>query len=108
MESKYSYSFLSSARQDLRNILHYISIELDNRQAAMNLKSKIREKIELARQFPEMGALVENEYITKVTFRKLSAGNYLIYYNVDHTKKKIYIARIVYEKRDMDEIFKQS
>lgn len=106
MESKYSYSFSSKARQDLKSILHYISIELDNRQAAINLKLKIQEKINLTRQFPEMGASVENEYLTKAAFRKLSVGNYLIYYSVNHTEKMITVARIVYEKRNMDEVFK--
>ena len=37
MESKYSYQFTKSAKNDLEQILHYIKVELNNSTAATSL-----------------------------------------------------------------------
>ncbi len=58
------------------------------------------------RLFPDSGSPVENEYLTDKSVRKLLVDNYIIYYKVQSDEKIITIIRIVYGKRNLDEILK--
>ena len=106
MESKYSYRFTKKAEQDLDEILNYISVDLVNPAAAQNLGRKIFEKIDMIRMFSDSGAPVDNEFLVDKTVRKLSVDNYVIYYKTYYEEKAISIIRIVYGKRNLDEILK--
>ena len=107
MESKYSYRFTKKAEQDLDEILNYISVDLVNPTAAQNLGRKIFEKINLIRMFSDSGAPVDNEFLADKTIRKLLVDNYVIYYKNHYEEKVISIIRIVYAKRNLDEILKK-
>lgn len=106
MEFKYSYRFTQSAQQDLDEILHYISVDLANPIAAQNLGRKIFERIDMLRVFPDSCERVENEFLSDKTVRKLLIDNYILYYKAHHNEKIITIVRIVYGKRNLDEILK--
>lgn len=106
MESKYSYRFTKKAEQDLDEILNYISVDLVNPAAAQNLGRKIFEKIDMIRMFSDSGTPVDNEFLADKTVRKLSVDNYVIYYKTYYEEKVISIIRIVYGKRNLDEILK--
>ena len=106
MESKYSYRFTKKAEQDLDEILNYISVDLVNPAAAQNLGRKIFEKIDMIRMFSDSGAPVDNEFLADKTVRKLSVDYYVIYYKTYYEEKAISIIRIVYGKRNLDEILK--
>ena len=104
MECKYSYRFTEKAEQDFDEILHYIAVDLANTTAAEKLSRKMFEQIDMVRDFPDSGALVENEFLSDKAVRKLSVDNYIIYYKAHYDKKIISIIRIVYGKRNLDEI----
>lgn len=104
MEFEYSYRFTEKAAQDFDEILRYISVDLANPVAAQNLGKKIFEKIDIVRAFPDSGAPIENEFLADKTVRKLLADNYIIYYKAHYEEKIISIVRIVYGKRNLDEI----
>ncbi len=104
MASKYSYRFTNKAVQDLDDILHYISVDLANPIAAQNLGKMIFEKIDTVRSFPESGAPIDNEFLTDKEVRKLLVDNYIIYYKAHHEEKMLTVIRIVYGKRNLDEI----
>ena len=106
MECKYSYRFTEKAEQDLEEILRYISVDLVNPTAAQNLGRKIFEKIDVVRVFPDSGAPIDNEFLADKAVRKLSVDNYVIYYKAHYDEKVISILRIVYAKRNLDEILK--
>ena len=106
MECKYSYRFTEKAEQDLDEILRYISVDLVNPTAAQNLGRKVFEKIDVVRTFPDSGAPVDNEFLADKAVRKLSVDNYIIYYKAHYDEKVISILRIVYAKRNLDEILK--
>ncbi len=107
MAFDYDYRFTEKAAQDLDEILHYITEELDNSIAAKNLGRKIFEKIDTVRCFPESGTPVENEFLADKTVRKLIVDHYIIYYKAHHDEKMISVIRIVYGKRNLDEILRQ-
>ena len=106
MEYNYSYRFTEKAEQDFDEILRYISVDLANPIVAQNLGRKIFEKINMIRTFPDSCALVDNEFLSDKSVRKLLVDNYIIYYKTDYDEKMLCIVRIVYGKRNLDEILK--
>jgi plasmid stabilization system protein ParE len=107
MASEYAYRFTEKAEQDLDEILHYIAVDLDNPIASKGFFEKVFDKIATVRYFPESGALVDNEFLSDKTVRKLLVDQYVIYYKVFHDQKMLYIVRILYGKRNLDEILRQ-
>ena len=106
MDSEYSYQFTKPAVSDLDSTLHYIAKELDNPIAAQNLGQKIFAAIDRARSFPEIGTPVDNEYLSDKTVRRIAVDRYLLYYKPDHANRMITVLRIVYGKRNLDEILR--
>lgn len=106
MEYKYSYRFSERAEQDFDEILRYISIDLANPAAAQKLGRKMFEQIDMVRAFPKPVAPVDNEFLSDKAVRKLLVDNYVIYYKAHYDEKIISIIRIVYGKRNLDEISK--
>lgn len=106
MAFEYSYRFTGKAERDLDEILRYISVDLANPIAAQNFGKKIFEKIDMVRSFPDSCELVDNEFLSDKTVRKLLIDNYITYYKSHHDEKIISIVRIVYGKRNLDEILK--
>ncbi len=107
MASKWSYFFTQKAESDLEDILQYIAVELANPQAASDFADTVQKKIDEIRLFPESGSLVANEFLINANVRKKSVGNYIMYYLPDLLKKRILVLRIVYGKRNMDEILRR-
>lgn len=106
MACKYSYRFTEKAEQDFDDILRYISVDLANPAAAQNLGRRMFEQIDMVRAFPDSGAPVDNEFLSDKTVRKLSVDNYIIYYKAHYDEQIISVIRIVYGKRNLDEILK--
>ena len=107
MASKLGYRLTQKAESDLDGIVLYIAIELSNPQAASDFVDKLQDNIEEARNFPESGSLVYNEFLQVENVWKKLVGNYTMYYLPDAAEKIIYILRIIYSKRNMDEILKK-
>lgn len=107
MESKFKYRLSQKADADLDEIVSYIAVELANPQAASDFVDKLQSVIDETCYFPDSGALVGNEYIPHTEVRKKMVGNYIMYYLSDIEKKVIYVVRIVYCRRSMDEILRQ-
>ncbi len=101
---EYKYYFTQKAAKDFEDILNYISVELNNLTAAKELYSEIFKNIEELTRFPDMGRLVENEYLTDKSVRRIIVNNYTVFYKVFDNESKIYILRIVYSKRNLNEI----
>lgn len=107
MASKFGYRLTKRAESDLDGIVSYIAIELANLQAASDFVDKLKDNIDEARAFPESGSLVDNEFLQIENVRKKLVGNCIKYYLLDVGENIIYILRIVYGKRNLDEILKK-
>ncbi len=107
MEFEFGYSFTKKAEEDFDEIISYIAVELANPKAASGFADKLQESIDTTRTFPESGAPLNNEFLQVENVRKKFVGNYVMYYFPDMNAKVIYILRIVYGKRNMDEIIKE-
>lgn len=53
-----------------------------------------------------VGSLAVNEFVPNGEIRKKLAGNYVMYYLPDFAEKVIFILRIVYGRRNTDEILR--
>ena len=107
MESKYQYRLSQKTEADLDDIVSYIAVELSNPQAASNFVDKLEKAIDEIRFFPESGFHVNNEFFSNTAVRKHMISNYIMYYLPVAEEKMIYVVRIVYGKRNMDEILRQ-
>lgn len=107
MESKWGYQLTQKADADLDDIVEYIAVELANPTAASDFVDKLQGAIEEARFFPESGSLVINEFIPNAEVRKKLVGNYIMYYLPDPDEKMIFVLRIVYSRRNIDDILRK-
>lgn len=107
MGSKFRYRLSRKAEADLDDIVSYIAVELSNPQAASDFVDKLQSVIDEARSLPESGSPANNEYLSNTEVRKKLVGNYIMYYLPTREEKMIYVIRIVYGKRNMDEILRQ-
>lgn len=97
----YKLEILENAKEDMDNIIYYISHDLKNKVAASNLAKDFIKEINNLSQFPYGGT----EYIPikplKNKYRKSKVKNYLIFYIVNEKNKTVTIARVLYEKRNI-------
>ena len=106
MEFKYSYKFTEKAEKDLDEILKYIKEDLFNPTAATAFFDKIFEGIDNIRNFPLSGMLVENDFLLNKDIRRIMINNYIMYYLADEKQQEITIVRIVYGKRNLEDIYR--
>ena len=107
MESKYEYLLTQKAEADLDGIVSYLSLELANAKAASDFVGKLQGVIEETLLFPLSGSLVNNEFLHDTAVRKKVIGNYLMYYLPDAEQHIIYILRLIYGRRSVEEILRQ-
>ena len=94
MDCEYHFALTQRAKQDVRQNVGYIRNELD----------KCIERLCI---FPESGKLVFDEYLPGIHVRRKIVGKYILFYQVLKEEKVIRILRIVYGRRDMDEVLKR-
>lgn len=101
------YKFTDAAKQDLDDILYYISKKLDNPIAATNFMTKLKDTISNVTAFPNCGMVVDNDFIQRKDIRKLPILNYSFYYQFIKSGNYILILRIIYGKRDPEQIARE-
>jgi len=83
---------------DLAKIKEYITTELENPTAALNVVSKITKAIRGLECFPDIGAPLASIVDIPTDYRFLVTGNYLSFYR--HEGDAIHVVRVLYGKRD--------
>ena len=86
------------ARADMEEISDYISRELCNPEAALNMIRRFRAAISPLRDLPEMGAPLLSAGKQRTLYRYLVCGSYLIFYHTDESF--VHIDRVLYGRRD--------
>ena len=107
MNSRFQYRFSKKAEADLDEILSYISIDLSNPQDTSSFLEDLQTVIDSICAIPNMGRIVENEFLPDRKVRKSLVGNYILYYLPDTREKIIYILRILYGRRSLDELVRE-
>jgi len=100
----YQLTFLPATRQDMTDIVFYISRELCNPTAAGILADEMIKAPEQLCGFPYINAVHHTAKPLKHEYRKLLVKNYIMFYWVDEKEKLITIARVLYAHRDYEKL----
>lgn len=100
----YKLEFLPIAKEDMDNIIYYISNNLKNNTAAINLSKCFIKGANSILEFPY--GLSEYKSISdlKNVYRSIKIKNFLMFYTIDEKKKIITIVRVLYKKMDITSI----
>lgn len=94
MDTKYKVVFLPAADKNLVDIDNYLNQFYPN--TAANFFSKLDKKISHLQTNPYTGAI----YICNENYRKLTVGDYLVFYVVDEKKNTVEVHRVLHGSRD--------
>jgi plasmid stabilization system protein ParE len=100
----YKIEFLPIAKQDIDEIIYYVSNNLKNLSAAKNLSKGFIESVNSILTFPfglpvyKVEKKLENEY------RSIKIKNFLMFYTINENEKIITIVRVLYQKMDINNI----
>ena len=100
----YRIEYLPAARQDMIEIVRYISQELQNPTAANQLAMELIEAGDGIPRFPYANPSYMPIRPLKHEYRKLLVQNYAMFYWVDEAEQLITVARVVYAKRDYERL----
>ncbi len=89
--------YTPAAKNDLADIKRYISSELNNPSAAMNVTAKVIKEIHNLSDFPKLGISIQEKTDCKTDARCLICGNYGVIYTANH---KIEVLRIIDMRTD--------
>lgn len=97
----YKLEFLSVAKNDMLEIVKYISDDLKNPQAASRLADAFIEAAENICQFPYANKVYAPIKPLELEYRRIIVKNYLMFYTVNEQTKTVTIMRVIYGKRDL-------
>jgi len=100
----YKIEFLPIAKQDMTEIVRYISQELCNPVAANKLTDEMIDAADRLSDFPYINAVHQTIRPLKHEYRKLLVKNYAMFYWIDENKKTVTIARVLYARRDYEKL----
>lgn len=104
---RWEVRYTARAKQDLRDILDYISHDLQEPETAVRLVRKITAEISALAQMPMRHRLYEEEPWRSRGLRWFPVKNYLVFYWVEEETTTVYAARILYGRRDIPEQLKK-
>lgn len=111
--NEYKIEYLQLFKDDLNDIVKYITLKLDNKPAAHKLVNEahklvneVQKKIELLKTNPEIYQYYDFIKPLKKQYRYFIVGNYIVFYGVDKKTKVVSIYRILYNKTNMNNAIK--
>ena len=107
MASEFCYKLTAKAEADLDGIVSYIAVQLENPQAAADFLNKLQDAAYEACSFPESGSQVSNEFLPYKGIRKKPVGSYIMYYFPDMDAETVYVLRVIYGRRNLDDILRE-
>lgn len=107
MASEFDFFLTRRAEGDLDEILSYLAVQPSAPKAAADFLEKLQGAIREACAFPESGAPVDNAFLPNGTVRKKLVGSYMLYYFPDRGDERIYILRVLYGRRNLDELLRE-
>ena len=100
----YHIEYLPSALLDLTEISAYIGVKLQNPSAADNFAENIIKAVDDLSEMPYKFSTYTPIKPVKHEYRKIIVKNYLIFYWIDEDKKLVSVARVVYGRRNVEEV----
>lgn len=104
MSNSYTYKFTQLAEQDINSVLSYITDELHNPKAAIDLLDKIQNAIDTICTFPLSTADCQIFLIDDKTIRHMLVDNYILIYQIKENEQQIIILRFRYAKMNLQKL----
>jgi len=101
----YSLNYTQLARDDMLDILMYISEEANAPRSAERILNKIESDLARLRDFPYSAPTARDDYLSSQGFRVLVSGKYLALYKVNDEEKAVTVYRIVHGSRNLRWLF---
>lgn len=98
----YKLEFLPVAKNDMLEIVKYISNDLKNPQAASKLADEFIEAAENICIFPYSNNVYTPIKALEKEYRRIIVKNYMMFYTVDESTKTVTIMRVMYGKRNIE------
>lgn len=102
----YSLEFLTSALQDLTEIISYF-IMLGSKNGAVRMKDKFNKAAEQIQRFPYSGVSVPDDKLSKFGFRMIVIEKYIMFYKVFDDESKIIVYHILNGSTNYPTFFKR-
>ena len=95
--NKYSVRLLSTAEQDVQDLLSFIAA--DNVPAALAQADRIEKKLVALSTYPRLGKIPNDEKLAKLAYRVVVVDNYLIFYKI--SRRTVLVYRIIHGAREV-------
>ena len=99
----YKLEFLPVAKNDMVEIVKYISDELKNPIAASKLAEELISSAENICTFPYSNNVYTPIQPLGLEYRRIIVKNYMMFYTVNEKTKTVTIMRVIYAKRNIIE-----
>lgn len=106
--SSYNVVITKPAQRDLLDIFDYIAFELREPESASLLLSKIRSKVNSLDEFPERNNIISEPKYELQKIRWCPVENYIAFYQVSEIQNQVYILRVLYKKRNWEQLLTPS
>ncbi len=97
----YKLEFLPIAKNDMLEIVKYISEELNNSIAASKHAEEFISSAENICIFPYSNNVYIPIKLLEKEYRRITVKNYMMFYTVDEDTKNVTIMRVIYAKRNI-------
>lgn len=104
--NKYQILLTQNAKDDLIEIRNYITYDLLSPDISKKFIYGLRKSISQLFYFPYKFPQIKTKYIHEQSCRYMPYKNFLVFYEIKESEGKIYILRILYNKRDWKEILR--
>lgn len=102
----YEIIYLLIAKQDITDIILYISDQLIAPKAAMDLLDALEHSVSLLRDFPYAHKLYRPIKLLGEDFRMFVVKNYAVFYVVREAEKIVEVHRVIYAKLDLAKLIR--
>ena len=100
MDKTYTVKLTSQAKEQIQEIVHYITHELKAPDSALHMLDVLEDSFTSLAQFPQRIALTNEEPWRTNGIRRLPLKNFLVYFWIDENKMAVQITAVIYSKRD--------
>ena len=98
----YKLEFLPIAKKDIDDIIYYITNNLKNEPAAINLSKEFIKGANSILNFPYGLSEYKLNHKLKNVYRSLKIKSFLMFYTINEKDKIITIVRVLYQKKDIN------
>ena len=100
----YSVNVTEIAEIDLHDIITYIANQFDSEETAKDMYDAVEKTLSSLTTFPERATLVDDDRLWLMGYRKIEIKNYLAFFTIDKQNAIVNVERILYMRRDWEQI----